>query len=78
MSLTGVTAAIAPTVAGALTHGPTPRLSIGCIWAKAPEHVMPILTTAQASADLGQAVKYAGATGPLSNYACTWEGKPLA
>lgn len=77
MSLTAVTAAIAPGVAGALTHGPAPRLTLGCIWAKAPEHVTPVLTTAQASVDLGQTVKYAGATGPLSNYSCTWEGKPL-
>jgi hypothetical protein len=67
----------APGAALAANHGPVPRLSLGCLWAKAPQHVDPILTTTQVTADLGQTVKFGGTAGPVSNFSCTWEGKPL-
>lgn len=66
-----------PGTALAADHGPVPQLSSQCLWAKAPQPQDPILTTTRATADLGQTVKFGGTSGPVSNFSCTWEGKPL-
>ena len=54
-----------------------PALTLGCLWAKAPQRTDPILTTAEAIADLHQTVKFGGTSGTVSNFNCTWEGKAL-
>ena len=81
----GASAVLFSTVAGVAGPGPaeaaTPgqgaNVPAGCLWAKAPDHSVPLLTATQASADLGQTVTFGGGSGPVTNYSCSWDGKRL-
>ena len=72
-----LTAATDPGPALALSRGPLAASAAGCVWSKAPDPAMPVLTTAQVIADVHQHMTFAGGVGPVSNFQCTWDGKKL-
>jgi hypothetical protein len=61
----------------ALSRQPLTVSATGCLWSKAPDPAVPVLTTAQVSADVHEHMTFAGGVGPVSNFQCTWEGKKL-
>ena len=77
LAFAAVNLVAAPGQALALTHSVAPSVPAGCLWAKAPQKADPVLTAAQAGADLHQTLKFGGTSGPVSNFSCTWEGKAL-